>query len=92
MFWTWFDTWWSNYALNKTFYSSPYSPENGLVGTGIPKMIKTYEKKLVKFSSNTSWDIDQDIFTHEILSSGLCTLPENHKLWEKLRVNSSIPR
>ena len=72
--------------------SSKDNPENGLVGTGIPEMIKTYEKKLVTFSSNTSWDIDQDIFTHEILSSGLCSLPENHKLWEKLHINSSLPR
>ena len=72
--------------------SSKDSPETGVIGNGIPKMIETYEKKLIKFSSNTSWDIDQDIFTHEILSSGLCTLPKNHILWDKLHINSSIPR
>ena len=55
-------------------------------------MIEHYGQKLVKFSSNTSWDIDQDIFTHEILSSGLCSLPENHILWDKLHIDPGIPR
>ena len=67
-------------------------PENGLLGTGLPQMIENYAKKLVKFSSNTSWDIDQDIFTHEILNSGLCSLPEDHILWDKLHIDPSIPR
>ena len=41
------------------------NPEIGLLGNGLPKMIETYEKKLIKYSSNTTWDIDQDVFTHE---------------------------
>jgi len=72
--------------------SSQDIPENGLLGTGLPQMIDNYAKKLVKFSSNTSWDIDQDIFTHEILNSGLCSLPEDHILWDKLHIDHSIPR
>ena len=72
--------------------SSQDIPENGLLGTGLPKMIERYAKKLVKFSSNTGWDIDQDIFTHEILNSGLCSLPEDHILWDKLHIDPSIPR
>ena len=72
--------------------SSEDNTENGLLGTGIPKMIQTYEKRLVKFSSNNTWNIDQDIFTYSILNAGLCSLPKNHLLWEKLNINSSLPR
>ena len=68
------------------------NPEIGLLGNGLPKMIETYEKKLIKYSSNTTWDIDQDVFTHEILNTGLCSLPKDHLLWEKLHIDKSIPR
>ena len=72
--------------------SSRDNPKIGLLGTGIPSMIKNYEKMIAGFSSNTTWDIDQDIFTHGILNTGLCSLPNNHTLWENLHIKSSIPR
>lgn len=56
--------------------SSEDDLENGLLGTGIPKMIKTYEKRI--YHSNNTWNIDQDIFTHSILNSGLCSLPKSY--------------
>ena len=59
-------------------------PEKGLVGKGLPKMIEYYNKTL---NFDSSWYVDQDIFSHEILSTGLCSLPKNHVLWEKLKID-----
>jgi len=64
-------------------------PEKGLVGKGLPKMIEYYNKTL---NFDSSWYVDQDIFSYEILSTGLCSLPTNHVLWEKLKIDPNLPR
>ena len=64
-------------------------PKKGLVGKGLPKMIEYYNKTL---NFDSSWYVDQDIFSHEILSTGLCSLPKNHVLWEKLKIDPNLPR
>ena len=65
-------------------------PQKGLLGNGLPKMIEFYREKLQNYDS--SWYIDQNIFSHEILSTGLCSLPKDNALWEKLKIDPSIPR
>jgi hypothetical protein len=64
-------------------------PERGLVGKGLPKMVEYYNKKL---NFDSSWYVDQYIFSHEILCTGLCSLPKNHVLWEKLKIDPNLPR
>ena len=79
---------WRN--MFKNYDLSQDQPEKGLLGNGLPKMIEFYREKLQKYDS--SWYIDQDIFSHEILSTGLCSLPKDNALWEKLKIDPSIPR
>jgi len=55
----------------------------GILGNNIPKMIKTYSKKM-NFSENNTWDEDQHIVSYGILSSGYCTLPISNNLWKEL--------
>ena len=66
-------------------------PESGTLGQNLPEMVKHYIEKL-DLSEASLWDLDQNIFTHEILSSGLCTLPAKHKLWSYLHVNENVTR
>lgn len=70
--------------------SSQDDLEAGLLGNGLPKMIATYDA-LLNFTGG-AWSIDQDIFTHEILSTGLCSLPKKHVLWDRLKIDPKIPR
>ena len=76
-----------------TYDSSQDDLEAGILGNGLSVMIDKYEKKLNYQNTHTStWDVDQDIFTHEILNTGLCSLPKDHKLWQRLHIDPSIPR
>jgi len=74
----------------KNYDLSQDQPEKGLVGNGLPKMIEFYREKLQAYDS--SWYIDQDIFSHEILSTGLCSLPKNNALWDKLKIDPNVQR
>ena len=80
-------------AMKKTFWkqilhydSSLDEPNIGLIGNGLPKMIFEYGKKMI-FDQNT-WDIDQQILSHAILESGLCSLPESNNLWKQVNLKS----
>ena len=65
--------------------------EKGVLGSNLPKMIGTYEK-ILRINRSSTWDLDQDIFTHEILRTGLCSLPQKHVLWDKLHISPKIQR
>jgi len=60
-------------------------PDKGILGNGLPKMIEDYGTKM-SFSENYTWDIDQHILSHAILSSGICSLPGDNKLWKELNI------
>jgi len=60
-------------------------PDKGLLGNGLPKMIEDYGTKM-SFSESYTWDIDQHILSHAILSSGICSLPGDNKLWKELNI------
>lgn len=61
------------------------APQRGFLGQGLSKMVADYGKKM-NFSDNYTWDIDQHILSHSILSSGLCSLPKDNKLWAELNL------
>ena len=67
--------------------SSKDDPDHGVIGNNLPRMIQTYAQKM-NFTS--TWYSDQDIFTHAILSSGLCSLPQDHSLWTTLNLQPRI--
>jgi len=60
-------------------------PNKGILGNGLPKMIEDYGTKM-SFSDSYTWDIDQHILSHAILSSGICSLPGDNKLWKELNI------
>ena len=64
-------------------------PDKGLLGNGLPKMIEDYGTKM-SFSESYTWDIDQHILSHAILSSGLCSLPGDNKLWKELNIEPRL--
>jgi len=64
-------------------------PDKGLLGNGLPKMIEDYGTKM-SFSESYTWDIDQHILSHAILSSGLCSLPGDNKLWKELNIEPRV--
>jgi len=79
-------------GMFKTYDLSQDRPKKGLVGNGLPKMVEYYRQKLNISKDNNNWYIDQDVFSHEILSTGLCSLPKNHILWKRLKIDPSLPR
>jgi hypothetical protein len=64
-------------------------PDKGLLGNGLPKMIEDYGTKM-SFSESYTWDIDQHILSHAILSSGICSLPGDNKLWKELNIEPRL--
>ena len=76
----------------KSYDPSHDQPKKGLVANGLPKMVEYYRQKLNISEDSNNWYIDQDVFSHEILSTGLCALPKNHVLWERLKIDPSLPR
>ena len=67
------------------YNSSNDTPENYILGNGLPEMIKNYGNRM-NFSDNYTWNIDQHIVSYGILNSGYCTLPSNNKLWQELNL------
>ena len=67
------------------YNSSNDTPENYILGNGLPEMIKNYGKRM-NFSDNYTWNIDQHIVSYGILNSGYCTLPSKNKLWQELNL------
>ena len=64
-------------------------PEKGLLGNGLPSMIKSYGEKM-GFSDDNTWDIDQHVLSYAILNSGLCSLPTGNKLWKELNLKPNL--
>ena len=60
-------------------------PENGLLGNGLPEMVKNYGAKM-SFTKNYTWNIDQHILSHAILKSGICSLPKDNNLWREMNL------
>ena len=56
----------------------------------LEEMIKSYGKKM-NFSDDYTWDVDQHIVSHAILSSGLCTIDSGNKLWKELNLEPPDP-
>ena len=79
-------------GMFKTYDLSQDRPKKGLVGNGLPKMVEYYRQKLNISKENNNWYIDQDVFSHEILSTGLRSLPKNHVLWKRLKIDPRLPR
>ena len=71
--------------------SSQDDVKNGKLGFGLPQMIENYDR-IFDFSGKSTWGIDQTVFTYEILKTGLCSLPQNHILWEKLNIGPDVKR
>ena len=44
----------------------------------------------MSFSESYTWDIDQHILSHAILSSGICSLPGDNKLWKELNIEPRL--
>ena len=65
--------------------SSNDDPNDGILGTGLPKMIDTYAKKM-SINGDYTWNIDQHIVSYGIMSSGYCWLPSKNVLWTELNL------
>ena len=50
-------------------------------------LLQDYQKKFsIETPQNYTWDIDQKLVSHSILSQNLCFLSENNKLWEIVKL------
>jgi len=67
--------------------SSLDKPEIGVMGNGLEKMVEHYGKKM-NFPT-ASWGTDQNIISYAIMSSGFCSLPKMHSLWQHINL---VPR
>ena len=48
-------------------------------------MVKRFSGYM-NFSEDYTWDVDQHIVSYSILTSGLCSLNKDNKLWTELNL------
>ncbi len=51
----------------------------------LPAMVNKY-RTLLGLSVDYTWDTDQHIVSYAIMTSGLCSLPKDNKLWQELKL------
>ena len=63
-----------------------YDPQiHSDIGQGIKAWIDQYGRYM-EFGEDYTWEVDQHITSRAILESGLCSLPEDNKLWSDLNL------